>query len=124
MSIPSWCSHLAMLALLSGCSTWKHTPLAAGDPLAISSERPIRVTRTDRSILVLQDARIEGDSVIGSIGNPPMRHAVALSAIQSIDQRQVSAGRTAGAAVGGAALLLVVVGVGLILYWASMLNGG
>lgn len=114
---------MAAMVVLSACSTWKHTPLSAGSPPAITREQPTRVTRTDRSTLVLRDARVEGDSVIGNVGDPPMRHAVALSAIQSIEQREINGDRTLGAAVGGAVLLVVVGGVVLLLSVLSSWSG-
>jgi len=52
-----------------------------------------------------------------------MRHAVALSAIQSIEQREINGDRTLGAAVGGAVLLVVVGGVVLLLSVLSSWSG-
>ena len=99
---------LSLLLVAQGCTSWKQRPLTAGVTPAFSTERPVRITLSDRSEIVLERPRIEGDSLIGDVGNPPQRVAVALRDVQRIDERSVSLARTGGLVVGTGAVLFTV----------------
>ena len=51
---------------------------------------------------------VRSDSVIGLTQNPSERRAFPVADVAAIERRQLSAGRTAGLAVGAAAVLVVV----------------
>ena len=99
---------LSLLLVAQGCTSWKQRPLTAGVTPAFSTERPVRITLSDRREIVLEHPRIEGDSLIGDVGNPPQRVAVALRDVQRIDERSVSLARTGGLVVGTGAVLFTV----------------
>ena len=106
---------LSFLLVAQGCTSWKQRPLTAGVTPAFSTERPVRITRSDRSEIVLEHPRIEGDSLIGDVGNPPQRVAVALRDVQRIEDRSVSLARTGGLVVGAGAVLFSVLIVATVL---------
>jgi hypothetical protein len=109
------------MALIGGCSTkstWKQRPLATNGALVISPEGPIRVTRRDGSVIVLQRPRVVGDSLTGDVGLPPERMALLLRDVQRIDERSQGvdkAGTAANVAKGSAVLLGLVAFGGLLL---------
>ena len=88
----------AML-VTTGCSSWhmRAAPTAAD---TASFAHPIRVTRSDQSVLVLDHARVNGDSLVGESDGG--RVAIALRDVQRIDERRVSAPRTTALVVGTA----------------------
>lgn len=114
---------LSCLLVVQGCTTWKQRPLTAGVAPAISTERPVRITRSDRSEMVLEHPRLEGDSLIGDVGNPPQRVAVALRDVQRIDERSVSLARTGGLVVGAGAVLysvlVVAAALTFLIVWST-----
>jgi hypothetical protein len=64
--------------------------------------------RADQSTIELARPAVVGDSLVGEVGTPPVRTAVALSDVRRLEERRVSTARTTGLVVGGAALLFVV----------------
>ena len=87
--------------LLQGCTSWRTVPSSTGVAPVLSTERPVRVSLSDGTVIVLESPRIAGDSLIGNLGNPPERLAVAMADVEGLAERNVSVGRSA-AAVGGA----------------------
>jgi hypothetical protein len=74
---------------------------------------PLRVTRADHSVLVLRDAVISGDSVVGFAGPEHARAAVALADVRTLQTRKLDILGTAGTAaavylVATAAVLLTL----------------
>lgn len=107
---------VSVTVLLAGCAGWRRLPETEIAP-RLSTERPVRVQLRDGSVLVLDQPRVVGDSLIGNLGPTHERTAVALSAVQSLDERSVSVLRTAGV------VALVYVGaaiVGLFLLLSSL----
>ena len=100
-------------------SIWKQLPLSTGVAPAISSERPVRVTRIDHSEIVLEHPRIVGDSLIGDVGNPPERMALLLRDVQRVDERSESVNkvRTGANVVVGVAVYFLVMSVALLSGW-------
>jgi hypothetical protein len=60
------------------------------------------------SVLVLKHAQIQGDSVIGEAGDPPQHAAVAMSQVQRLEVRKLSATRTTGLSLGVLAAVTVL----------------
>jgi hypothetical protein len=110
----------AALALpATACQSWHRRSVTPGAATALSGDHPVRVTRSDRSTFVLDHARLVGDSIVGVTGRPASRVAVAISDVVSVEERKVSAGRTAGAVVGGVALIYVVAGLLVVLAYTA-----
>jgi hypothetical protein len=98
----------ALLAASGACHSWQQRPLGADGPPAVSPNRAVRVMRADQSTIELARPAVVGDSLVGEVGTPPVRTAVASSDVRRLEERRVSTARTTGLVVGGAALLFVV----------------
>lgn len=116
------CRRLLALALLlfaaSGCTRWGGHPLP--EP---SSGRglpdPLRVTRADHSVLVLRDAVIVGDSVVGFAGPEHARAAVALADVRSVQARKLDFLGTVGAAAGVYLVATAAVLLAILASWGE-----
>lgn len=86
---------VSLTVLLAGCGGWRRIPETESAP-RLSMEKPVRVRLRDGSVLLIDQPRVVGDSLIGNLGPTHERTAVALSAVQSLDERSVSVLRTAG----------------------------
>ena len=108
---------LAVLALIQGCvsasTSWRERPLTAGASPTLTTEHPVRITRTDQSVIVLEHPRMSGDSLVGDIGS--QRFAIALTDIQRLEVWQTSVLKT-GAIVAGVrtAVYIAVLMVGVL----------
>ena len=100
---------LAVLALIQGCASastsWRQRPLTAGTPPTLSTEHPVRITRTDQSVIVLEHPRMSGDSLVGDLGS--QRFAIVLTDIQRLEERQTSVLKTGAKIAGISAVFLV-----------------
>ncbi len=113
---------LAVLALLQGCvsatKSWRERPLTAGAPITLSTEHPVRITRTDQSVIVLEHPRVSGDSLVGDVGS--QRFAIVLTDIQRLEEKQTSLLKTGaqvagiGVAVYAAAAILAALAIALL----------
>jgi hypothetical protein len=58
-----------------------------------------------------------GDSIVGTVGDPPQRGSVALADVQRVDARRVSAAKTGALGVGALAVFasLLVVAAAILL---------
>ena len=98
------CVVLLVLCLAGACQVWKVEPgpvpaaLAAG-PLP----NEIRLTTTDRRMIILQVPRVAGDSVFGARHGGAV-NAVSIDAITRVERRRIDGGRTAVAVLGLAGL--------------------
>lgn len=81
---------------------------------------PLRVTRKDHSVLMLRDAVVSGDSVVGFAGPEHVRVAVALADVRSLQQKKVDILGTVGTA---AAVYLVATTAAILVILASLGNG-
>ena len=97
--------------LLQGCTSWRTVPSSTGVAPVLSTERPVRVSLSDGTVIVLESPRIAGDSLIGNLGNPPERLAVAMADVTALDERKVSVGRSAAAVGVGVGALTVLFGI-------------
>ena len=88
---------LALFALSAtvACHSWQASDLATGVGPAVAGSSEVRVTRTDRSRLVVELPRVEGDSLTGQGANAPSRIAMAVGDVQRVETRRFSVGRTA-----------------------------
>lgn len=112
---------LALVLGAAGCGTWGRRPVpqpSSAEPLPTT----VRVTRTDRSVLVLHEPSVQADSLVGFAGDasPRTRVAVPLSDVQRIDGRKVSVVRTAGTTLAVLAVgTVVLIGVTLAAFLGS-----
>lgn len=98
------------LALSAGaCHSWNAQTSPAPDVVAARNGRgTLRVTRRDQSVIVLTNAQVVGDSIVGTAGSPPQRAAVAVSDVERVDTRSVNAWKTGGLVVGTLLVVSVV----------------
>ncbi|HEY3258059.1 MAG TPA: hypothetical protein VGJ64_04330 [Gemmatimonadaceae bacterium] len=105
------------------CQVWKVTPVT---PTAVTgiqgNPRLIRLTLDNGTVVTLQSPRIERDSIYGLIAESQTmgdRIAFPLSHVRQMDQRQMSAGRTAALLAGiVAAAVVTFVGV-VVIAWQN-----
>ena len=84
---------LPALALLSACQSW--VPSAMKPSVAIATARAdrVRIATTDGPDVILTDAHISGDSVIGT-GDRGERTVIPLSRVSATETQQVDATKT------------------------------
>jgi hypothetical protein len=102
------CALVVTASAAAACHSWQGRPVAPATPPALSGNSTVRITRTDRSTLVVDRARVEGDSIVGEVGRPPERVAVALRDVRQLDERRVSAARTGGLVIGGSMVVVLL----------------
>jgi hypothetical protein len=71
----------------------------------------IQVTNTDRSVLLLHDASIVGDSLVGTDDRDQFLRGTLLRDVSAVDIRQFSPVRTALLVVGGVLATFVTAGI-------------
>jgi len=101
----------ALLALSAGaCTSWRTQPGPAPEAIGrLNGSGTVRVTRLDRSVLVMSAPLVVGDSIVGIASNgQPQRVAVAIADVQRIDAKRVSATKTGGLAIGTVLIVSVV----------------
>ena len=102
----------------SGCFGWGTQPT----PAPSSTQRlpdPARITRLDTSTLILRDAAVSGDSIVGQSGD--QRVAVALADVRKVEGQEVDFLKTAGTSF---VVSIVVIGVTAAVVFASLLSAG
>ena len=104
---------LPLVAALGACSTWsrRSVPTLAHERFRTG---PVRVTRTDGSVVVLDRVTLGVDSVIGRAhARPHARVAIPASDVRGVEGRRVDPLATSG---------LVVLSLGaLVAVWAAFL---
>ncbi len=100
---------LTGLLVLPGCFGWHPTHLEPEIAPVVDQTSPVRATPNNGSSVVLWHPRIVGDSLIGHVGNPPLRTALALHDLRRLERLRYSRVRTGVAVVTG-------FGVGLVLF--------
>jgi hypothetical protein len=106
---------LPLVFSVSGCISWGNQPT----PEPSSSRKlpdPVRVTRRDQSVLMLQDAVVSGDSIVGYAGREKVRTAVALADVQTVQGQKTNFFATVGLTT---AVTLAVVGIAVVIVLAS-----
>src|SRR5215218_8164780 len=90
---------LALLSISSaGCQTWRPQTAPAPQVIAARNGRTVRIMCRYCGIYEMSNAVIVGDSIVGSVGRPPRRAAVAVADVERIEVRRVNALETAGLA--------------------------
>lgn len=91
----------ACLLLMGGCTAWMERPAPAVSRIIPG---PVRLTRTDGSTVVLADAMVRDDSIIGAPNhNPDAGVSLALSEVRRVEVRRVDVASTTWAVLLGAA---------------------
>lgn len=108
-------------ASLVSCSTWHRIPVEPGVVPTIGNGHPVRAVRTDSTFAVLYHPLIVGDSLIGEVGYPPLRTAIALRDIATLHALGFSPARTGVAAAAGVGVVAVVLGALLAGFMVAML---
>lgn len=111
---------LVCLALLSACTGWHTRNAPPAQAVSEGNPRTVRITRTDGSTLVLRDPQVTGDSIAGVSVRTDSRVAVALTDVDEVQTREVSALRTGGAAL---AVGLVTVSALTVAAFLALLGG-
>lgn len=100
-----------LLCCFTACSTW-HVEEGVSPLLLIATEHPsrLRVTRSDKSRIVLENPRIAGsDTLVGQGDKGPPR--VAVSDVRQIATQHVSTSKTVGLVLGLSAVAAIVIAV-------------
>ena len=97
---------------------------AAFSATALAGGRAVRLTLKSGATVELSGARVEGDSVIGDLATtPPSRAAVAVSDVQTVDERRVSGTRSVALGLGATAgVVLIATVVAVIAVLGSLGN--
>jgi hypothetical protein len=105
--------------LLGGCMGWAERPAPAPAASRII-HGPVRVTRTDGSSVVLADAIVRDDSIMGAPNhNPDTGVSLPLSNVRKVEVRHIDVASTTwavltgGAAAARVALYILFMGPGL-----------
>ena len=95
----------------TACHTWARQD-GTTEAVANAGSSPIRVTRTDHSVIELDHASIANDSLIGyTTDKSHARVAFPVADVTSVSTREVSPARTAGLAAGTVVGLLALAGL-------------
>ncbi len=105
------------LLLLPGCMVWTR-PAPVATVLNQANDRPLQVTRTDHSVIVIRSASVQGDSLIGiAADGSNARVGVPIAEIKGVSTRDVSTGRTlaltGGVVLGALGVLFIAVIIAL-----------
>ena len=99
---------LLMVTQLQACTSWQYQTL----PVAPDQPEVVRIYRSsDSTYYEVYGPRVVGDSLIGLLGSPqslalPVRLAIPISEITTIESKKMSPGRTAIFSVGMAFVIL------------------
>src|SRR4051794_29802343 len=78
--------------LLGGCTVWEEQMSLT--PAASRSIGSVRLTRPDGSTMVLEDAAVEGDSIVGTRPQTTWRAAVAVADVKKTEVQRVDPAST------------------------------
>ncbi|CAN5279441.1 hypothetical protein BH20GEM2_BH20GEM2_20380 [soil metagenome] len=112
----------AMTCLAAACTSWSTTNAAPGEVIQ-ENPQSVRVTRTDRSVLVIQQPTVRNDSIVGFADEGTTPVAVATADVERVETRKVSAKRTAGLGLGIGAGVIAVLGILTAIAFAAFLGG-
>lgn len=85
---------VSMLLALVGCMTWTQ-PAPPGPSLSRVSQHPIQIARTDHSTIIIKNASVQGDSLIGvAADGSNARISIPISEIQGVSTRELDPGRS------------------------------
>ena len=80
---------VAIVAFAGSCKTW--VPTNAKEPtLSATQEGPLRVTRADKTSVILTDIKVTADSLIGFTQEDPSRRiAIPLSDVRNVEKQEL-----------------------------------
>jgi hypothetical protein len=108
-------------ASLTACSRWQVQSLAPEALLAERHPDRIRITRADRTTIVLRAPKVSGDTVYGSLREGPdtaaRPEAVALADVAQVETRKLDPVATGALTLGSAA---VIAGTVVVLWLTSV----
>ena len=110
---PPLVSLVCLGVLLNGCQTWARydVPTGTAPSSGVAAGRPVRVNMRDGTELMMRDARVIGDSVVGEGTGAMGRIAVPVAGVRTVRELRTNKGLnallavTAGMALGGLALV-------------------
>jgi len=82
---------ILVLALVASCSAWRPVPGVALAPVSTERIDHARVLVRDGTVLLLRDAMISPDSIVGLAGAPPTRVAVPRSDVTALEAEHAEA---------------------------------
>jgi len=101
---PVLCAALLLVTQTTACHTWRPIQGASDQQVSNKPISEARLTLRSGAQLTLHDVTVRSDSVIGFFGDLRDRRAVPVADVTSIDQREVSAGRTTATVLGASAV--------------------
>ena len=96
-----------MLTHAGACAQWNRLPGSAEDNVCAPSISRARLVMRDSSVIILRDAVIRPDSIVGKNVQTHERRTVPTAAVAYVDSRRSWTQRTVGGALG-------LAGVGLV----------
>lgn len=110
----------ALAVFAGGCQAWRRVPVGQPGPGYPGEPRVVRATLADGRTVTLAGARVERDSLVGTLvpsdaSGAWSRTAVALRGVRRMEQRRSNLARVGDGLVVGAVLAGVAV-LGLLLY--------
>jgi len=85
---------IATLLLASACMTWSRSE-PPGAALSHVDRKPIQVARTDHSTIVLKNASVQGDSLVGTADDGSnTRVAIPIAEIRGVSEEHIDGPRT------------------------------
>ena len=97
---------VTLVAFVSACHKW--STVEPGQPFAEEGTEQVRITETDGQRVVVKQAAVVGDSVVGLVNGDSV--SVALSDVDKVEVRKTDVGGTVGLVVGiGAAVVAAAV---------------
>lgn len=111
---------VATLAL-PACTTWARQSAPPAQVVASHPDALVRVTRTDHSVVTVRDAKVVGDTLVGTTNDDAhLPVAIPVADVEAVDTRAVSGARTAGLGADVLVAAIAVVGVAAALAIASL----
>jgi hypothetical protein len=98
---------------LTGCHTWRTQTVSRREVVETQHPERIRVSLTNQSELTLEAPEVQGDTLLGQIGQEQdqRRLGIPLASVERIAIRQADRGKTAVAAALGAGGAVVLFGL-------------
>lgn len=93
---------LIVLLAAAGCTSWRPAPEPAPAAVRASPSETVRIRRTNGSVILLHDAAVSGDSIVGQ-SDAFGRVAIATSDVAAVEVRRHDSRKTAGLLAGIAA---------------------
>ena len=112
-------AYALLLCYLAACTTW-HVEEGVSPLLLIATEHPsrLRLTRSDSSLIVLENPRVVGsDTLVGEGHKAATR--VAVSDVRQVAIQKVSAGKTIGFFLGLSVVAAITAIVIALEQWAN-----